>query len=88
MASHYKDRKKEQTFRFIFRYIALSLANSQYGDYILLIYPNEFEVKDHITLTATLKLSTEKLKNNLLDFTFLVVNFQFSNINIPVGPAH
>jgi hypothetical protein len=41
-----------------------------------------------LTLTATLKLSTEKLKNNLLDFTFLVVNFQFSDINIPVEPAH
>jgi hypothetical protein len=42
-----KDRKLAQTFNFIFRYTddVLSLNNSQFGDYLHLIYPNKLEVK-------------------------------------------
>jgi hypothetical protein len=43
-----KDRKLAHTFNSIFRYTddVLSLNNSQFGDYLHLIYPNELEVKD------------------------------------------
>ena len=45
-----KDRKLAHTFNSIFRYTdnVLSLNNSQLGDNLHLIYPNEIEVKDNI----------------------------------------
>jgi hypothetical protein len=42
-----KDRKLAQTFNSIFRYTddVRSPNNSQFGDYLHLMYPNELEVK-------------------------------------------
>jgi hypothetical protein len=42
-----KDRKLAKTFSSFFRYTdVLSLNNSQFGDYLHLIYSNELEEKD------------------------------------------
>ena len=42
------ERKLVRSFNFTFRYIddVLSLNNSRFGDFVDLIYPIEFEIKD------------------------------------------
>jgi hypothetical protein len=72
----------------------LSLNNSQFHDYMQLIYPNELEVKDttdtlksascfdlHLEINNGGRLKT-KLYDNYDDFTFLIVSNK-----IPSAPA-
>lgn len=67
-----------------------------YVIYLLLIYPNELEVKD-IANTAYLDLHLEihkgrglkiKLYNKRDDFTFPIVDYLFIRSNIPASPAY
>jgi hypothetical protein len=77
----------------------LSLNNSQFHDYMQLIYPNELEVKDttdtlksascfdlHLEINNGGRLKT-KLYDNYDDFTFLIVNLPFISNKIPSAPA-
>jgi hypothetical protein len=87
-----KDRKLAQTFNSSFRYIddILSQHNSQFGDYLHRIYPNEPEAKDttdtqkfasyldiHLEIDNAGRLKT-KLYDKRDDFTFL------SNSQLPL----
>jgi hypothetical protein len=86
------DRKLAQTFNSSFRYIddILSQHNSQFGDYLHRIYPNELEAKDttdtqkfasyldiHLEIDNAGRLKT-KLYDKRDDFTFL------SNSQLPL----
>jgi hypothetical protein len=87
-----KERKLSQTFNSSFRYLddVLSLNNSQFGDYLHRIYPNEIQVKDttdNQKLASYLDLHLEianegRLKTKLYDkcghFTFQIANFPFN----------
>jgi len=74
----------------------LLLNNSQFRDYLQLIYPNELEVKDTTDTASCLDLHLEvnnggRLKTKLCDkhddFTFLIVNLPFISSKIPAAPA-
>jgi len=97
-----KDKKFAQTFNSSFRYIddVLSLNNSQFGDYLHRIYPNEFEAKDttdtqkfasyldiHLEIDNGGRLKTI-LYDKCDDFTFPIVNFPFISSNIPASSAY
>ena len=88
-----KDRKLSQTFNSSFRYIddVLWLNNSQFGDYLYGIYPNELQVKDttdnqkfascrdlHLEI-ANKGRSKTKLYDKCGDFTFQIANFPFNH---------
>ena len=90
------------SFNFTFRYIddVLSLNNSQFSDYIDVIYPPELEIKDttdshnfasYLDLLLAIgddnKLST-RLYDKRDDFNFSIVNFPYLCSNIPASPAY
>ena len=78
----------------------MSLNNSEFGDYLHRIYPNEQEVKDttdtqksasyldlHLDIDNGGRLKA-KLYHKRNDFTFPIVNFPFISSNIPASPAN
>ena len=78
----------------------LSLNNSRFGDFVDLIYPIEFEIKDttdtdrsasyldlHLEIDSEGRLRT-KLYDKRDDFNFPIVNFPFVCSNIPAAPAY
>ena len=78
----------------------LSRNNSQFGDYLHLIHPNELDIEDaaatHTSasyLDIHLEIDNEgRLKTKLYDkggdFTFPIVKFPFISSNIPAAPAY
>ena len=97
-----KDRKLAQAFNFSFRYIddVLSLNNPRFNDYLHLIYPGELEIKDttdtpssasyldlHLEINDKGQIQS-KLYDKRNDFTFPIVNFPFTDSNIPAAPAY
>jgi hypothetical protein len=62
----------------------LSLNNSRFSDYLLLIYPIELEVKTTIDKAVRVNENYDICD----DFTFPIVNFSFSSSNIPAAPAN
>ena len=97
-----KDKKLARSFNFTFRYIddVLSLSNSNFSEYLHLIYPAELEIKDtteSLRSASYLDLFLEiDNKGNLCtrlydkrdDFNFPIVNFPFLSSNIPSSPAY
>ena len=93
----------QNTFSYItFRYIdgVLSLNNSRFGDFVDLIYPIEFEIKDttdtdrstsyldlHLEIDNEGRLRT-KHYDKRDDFNFPIVNFPFICSNIPAAPVY
>ena len=78
----------------------LSLNNSQFHDYMQLIYPNELEVKDttdtqryasyldiHLDIDNRRRLKTNLYEKRGYDFPFQIVNILFISSNIPASPA-
>jgi len=73
------------------------MNNSRFGDYLHRIYSYELDVKDTQKFTSYLNLHLEidnggrlqlkKLYDKPDDFTFPIVNFPFTSINIPASPA-
>ena len=93
----------QNSFSYItFHYIddVLSLNNSRCGDFVDLIYPIEFEIKDTTDtdrstsyLDLHLEMDSEgRLRTKHYDkrdhFNFPIVNFPFICSNIPAAPAY
>jgi len=84
----------------MFRYIddVPSLNNSEFGDFVDRIYPNELEIKDTTDtdrsasyLDLQLEIDSERQIRTKLyakrdNFTFPIVNFPFICNNIPAAP--
>ena len=94
--------KEARSFNFSYRYIddVLSLNNSNFADYIPLIYPPELEIKEttdtdhsvsfldlHLEFDDSGQLST-KIYDKRDDFNFDIVNFPHLSSNIPSSPAY
>lgn len=94
--------KEARSFNFSYRYIddVLSLNNSNFADYIPLIYPPELEIKEttdtdhsvsfldlHLEFDDSGKLST-KIYDKRDDFNFDIINFPHLSSNIPSSPAY
>ena len=91
-----------RSFNFTFRYIddVLSLNNSRFGDFVVPIYPIEFEIKDTADTDRSvsyidlhLEIGSEgRLKTRLYDkrdvSNFPIVNFPFICSNMPAAPAY
>ena len=98
-----KNKKKlARSFNSTFRYIddVLSLNNSNFGDFVVHIYPIELEIKDttdtdrsasyldlHLEIDSERRLRT-KLYDKRDDLNFPIVNFPYICSNIPAAPAY
>ena len=85
---------------YIYIYDVLSLNNPKFNDYIDVIDPKEFEIKDttdapkwanyldlHLEFDEHGKLFT-RLHDKRDEFNFPIVNFQYLSSNIPESPAY
>ena len=95
-----KTKKLARSFHFTFRYIddALSLNNSNFGDFVDRIYPIGLGIKDttytdmsasylDLVIDSERRLRT-KLYDKRDDFNVSIVNFPFICSNIPAVPAY
>jgi hypothetical protein len=92
-----KDKKihEARAFNFTYRYIddVLSINNSRFAEFIILIYPPELEVKETTDTASSAsfldsgQIST-KIYDKRDDFNFKIINFPNMCSNIPVSPAY
>ena len=88
-------------FNLTYRYIddVLSLKNTKFAEYLVLIYPRELEIKETTETAASssylecyLYIDNGKLATRLYDkrddFNFPIVNFPFLSSNIPSALAY
>jgi hypothetical protein len=97
-------KKLAVSFNHTFRYIddVLSINNHNFHNYVLLIYPDELEIKDTtesdksasylyilLNIDSNGRLTTS-LYDKRDDFNFAIVNFPFlcTCSNIPLSPAY